>query len=324
MRHTSRSFPARVTAVIVLLGGCTSSSGGGDAGVAGEASVLREAGAVDARPADAASRPVTFGGARPVRLEVPANYDPKVPTPLVLVLHGYGATGFIQATFFGYRDLPKRERVLVLAPDGTEDSSKKLFWNATDACCNFDGQNVDDVAYLTGLVAEVSRHYTVDAKRVYAIGHSNGGYMAHRLACDRAGTFAAIVSLAGALADKSADCQPTDKVSVVQAHGDKDDVVRFEGGSGVVGKGKGPYPGAKTTVARWAALNGCGPDLTPTGETLDLDSSLAGSETMVARHACSKGLDVELWTIVGGLHTPLLTSQFGERTWQWLKAHPKL
>ena len=40
-------------------------------------------------------------------------------------------------------------------------------------------------------------HYNVDPGRVCLIGHSNGGFMSHRFACDRADLVAAIVSLAG-------------------------------------------------------------------------------------------------------------------------------
>ena len=44
----------------------------------------------------------------------------------------------------------------------------------------------------------VKKEYEIDPKRVYIIGHSNGAFMAHRLAHDHSGTIAAIVSLAGA------------------------------------------------------------------------------------------------------------------------------
>ena len=51
---------------------------------------------------------------------------------------------------------------------------------------------------VDAILADVKAKYNVDPKRVFVIGHSNGGFMSHRLACDRASDVAAIVSLAGA------------------------------------------------------------------------------------------------------------------------------
>jgi polyhydroxybutyrate depolymerase len=43
------------------------------------------------------------------------------------------------------------------------------------------------VAYLGAVIDDVAAHYTVDPKRFFVIGHSNGGFMAHRLACEIGG-----------------------------------------------------------------------------------------------------------------------------------------
>ena len=45
---------------------------------------------------DPAERPRTFGGDRPVELQIPAALDEGKAYPLVVVLHGYSITGFIQ------------------------------------------------------------------------------------------------------------------------------------------------------------------------------------------------------------------------------------
>ena len=39
--------------------------------------------------------------------------------------------------------------------------------------------------------------YTIDEKRIWAFGHSNGGFMVNRMACDMADKIAGIVSMAG-------------------------------------------------------------------------------------------------------------------------------
>mgnify|MGYP003349660063 CR=1 FL=1 len=59
-------------------------------------------------------------------------------------------------------------------------------------------------------------------------------------------------------------------------------------------------------------------------ETLDLEVSLEGAESTVTRTSgCPVGVDVELWTIVGGAHIPGLSPTFTPMVVDWLFAHPK-
>ncbi len=89
-------------------------------------------------------------------------------------------------------------------PDGTIDGDGNRFWNATDACCNFDRRTVDDVAYLSSVIADIQGQLAIDPKRIAVVGHSNGGFMSYRMACERSDLVGAVVSLAGAtFADSS-------------------------------------------------------------------------------------------------------------------------
>ena len=144
----------------------------------------------------AAPRPLSlqFGGARPVTISVPKSYAGG-PTPLLLVLHGYGSFGKHHEQYLGADTLTD---AIVVSPDGTQDPEGNRFWNTgSAACCNFHGSTVDDVKYLRDLLAEIRRVYNVDPKRIFVLGHSNGGFMAHRLGCEWSGELAAVVSLAG-------------------------------------------------------------------------------------------------------------------------------
>jgi polyhydroxybutyrate depolymerase len=193
------------------------------------------------------------------------------------------------------------------------------FWNATDACCADPGSDVDDVAYLGSLIEEVSAEWNVDPARVFAFGHSNGGFMAYRLACDRADLVAAVVSIAGATWSEGTACDPSQDVSVLQIHGTDDDVVRYEGGRFAV-----PYPGAMETVASWAIYAGCTGGLVADPRQIDIDENVAGIDTSVARHTeCPQGIDAELWTIEGGSHVPDLQPDFPSVVWAWLGDHPR-
>ena len=259
---------------------------------------------------------------RPYDVYAPSGYDPRVPTPLLVMLHGYSGSGPSQESYyFDLIPLSESNGFLYAFPNGTIDAIGNRFWNATDACCDFYHTGVDDVAYLAALLDDMSAAYNVDPKRVFAIGASNGGYMVHRLGCDLAARFAAIVSVSGAQWNDPTRCPAADRVSVVEIHGDQDPTVAYDGGTsyGVA------YPGAATTVATWAAKDGCTGALTDTGATLDLASEIAGAETQVAAYGgCPPGIDVQLWTIRGGGHVPLLnTTTFGQTVWAFMTAHAK-
>lgn len=267
----------------------------------------------------------TFGHDRPVTIDVPSDDDPSCPLPLVLLLHGYGADGALQRTYFGLDRLAELRRVILVAPDGKIDSAGLRYWNATDACCDEDRSGVDDVAYLTGLVDEIGAVHALDRSRIWAIGHSNGAFMAYRLACERADMFAAIAGLAGATYLDTARCAPSQPVSVLHIHGDHDQTIEYDGGMGPLADGgfDPPYPGAVRTVDTWAAYDGCSGQVAA-GANVDVDNLIAGAETTVLeRQGCPSGIAVDLWTIPGGGHIPPLARGFLSTMWGWLTRHPK-
>lgn len=282
-------------------------------------SAAEAAGDAQTKDGTSVEPPTTFGGDRPVKLKVPAGYDPQTATPLLILLHGFGASGATQAWYLGYDQYVDTGGFLFAAPDGTANAKGETFWNASDACCDFEKTGVDDVAYITSLIDDISKAYNVDAKRVYLMGHSNGGFMSYRMACDKADRITAIVSLAGASFKDATTCKPSSKVSVLQIHGDKDEVILYSGGlnSGVA------YPGAEETVEQWAAANGCKTTRKASG-TWDLVPALAASETEgFASEECPTGISVDLWRINGGGHIPFFAGEFAAQTWKWLSSHAK-
>lgn len=261
--------------------------------------------------------------ARPFDYQVPPGYSPAQPTPFVILLHGYGANGFLQDSYFHLGELAAQQGFLYAFPDGTADSGGHLFWNATDACCNLDHKDVDDVAYVKAIIRDARARYNVDPKRIYLVGHSNGGFLAHRMACEAADQLAAIVSLAGMTWNDATRCQPHSAVSVLQVHGDADDIIHYTGGLFAPNHDLAVYPSASDTVAQWAQLNHCTGPRAATGMPLDIDIGLPGSETTVERYAgCPQGA-VELWTIAGGGHTPRLAPAWPALIYGFLAAHAK-
>lgn len=302
--------------VLVLACSSTSSTVVGDAGDAGSGSDV----------IDTSTRgdfdPTPFGGTRPVKLYVPTNYSDSKPAPLLILLHGYSASGFMEDAYLNLRASIEKYGMLYAFPDGLVDKSKNHYWNATDACCDFAKTQVDDSKYLSDLVVEIGKRYKVDPKRVFFAGHSNGGFMSYRMACEHADLVAGIMSLAGETWLDTTKCSPSGPVAILQVQGTADATISYTGGATPNG---GPYPGAKGSVTTWATYNGCSTTPDTSAPPLDLETQLPGPETTVSKYAsgCKGNGQVELWSIQGGSHIPSFTPQFDPAFLDWLMAHPK-
>ena len=136
---------------------------------------------------------------RPYQYKVPSRYDAAKPTPLLILLHGFGASGSLQELYFNFSALAEKQTFLYAYPDGKQDPAGLRYWNAMEWCCDFFKSGVDDVAYIKAIIDDMSGKFNVDPKRVFIVGHSNGGFMAHRLACELSDKVAGIVSLEEAM-----------------------------------------------------------------------------------------------------------------------------
>lgn len=255
---------------------------------------------------------------------IPYSYDPDTPAALIMLLHGYSETGQRQENLWRLKPLMEEFGFVYVYPDGTQDSYGNRFWNATDACCDFERTGVDDSAYLRNVLGAIEGLLNIDERRVYVVGFSNGGFMSHRMACDHADKIAAIASLAGATHLDPEACLPVEPVHILQIHGTEDEAVRYGGGNLCEFPDECWYPGAIETVEQWATQNGCTLAQTE-GPPLDLDRNLPGDETTVAKYVtdCDLGGSAELWSIVGGSHYPALSSDFNRHLIEYLFAHPK-
>jgi len=263
---------------------------------------------------------VAYPGDRPFTLVLPNNYQPNTPAPLIIGLHGYTAESPYAQSYFELGKVADQNGILTVYPTGSKDSNGYLFWNATPACCNFDSSTVDDEAYLLSIIDSVSKDYAVDPARIYIVGHSNGGFMAHRMACNQSDRIAAIVSLSGMTYSNPKSCKPTSPVSVLQINGTNDAVITYTGGY-LFGNA---YPSARKTIDLWGKINQCGKKPYRVLPRLDLDRKLAGAETTVLRYkGCKTRATSELWTINKGKHAPELSAKFAESVVSFLLSHPK-
>ena len=237
-------------------------------------------------------------------LELPGGHNVSHKLPLVVALHGYTSSGLGVSGFFDLIDSVHENGHLLLRPDGTISATGQRFWNATDACCNIWGQEVDDVSWLTSLINEAITYHGADPEGIIIVGYSNGGFMAHRMACERGDMLRSIISLAGATHYDFNDCPNTGYPNVLQIHGTSDSVIFYDGGT-ILGDN---YPAASQTVFSWANRSGC--DLTYTEiNQLDLISPRGVNDTNEYEHLnCSSGNRVSLWEIPNGSHYPQVSS----------------
>jgi polyhydroxybutyrate depolymerase len=222
------------------------------------------------------------GMQRSFELGVPGGYDIDVPTALVLDFHGLYGSPSQQRALSRWDEVGEARGILVAWPEGVGQS-----FNAGACCGEAAQQNVDDVAFARELVESVSADLCVDPRRVYATGMSNGGHMAHWLACEAADVFAAVAPVAGVLGPPVSECTPARPISVLDFHGTSDFVVAYGG----AGPG---FPAVPGMMQAWAARNGCEAD----GEV----SFQQGDVTCETWPGCGDDVEVTLCTVDGGGH----------------------
>jgi polyhydroxybutyrate depolymerase len=250
---------------------------------------------------------------RNYKILTPKNYDPKKKYPFILSLHGFSSNGAGQAAYFPLADLAEKHGFVYCFPSGIGRS-----WNASNACCDWANKN-DDSAYLRGLILHAQEKFSVDKKRVYVTGLSNGGFMCYRMAYDHADLVTAIVPFAG-VGFKRWPGKPKNPVSVLHVHGTKDRVINWNGGS-IVGRA---YPSAKENFEKWRLFNQCDNKVDTAKLKIDLARSVRGDETSVTRFNNKAGtVTSELWQVNNGGHVTPPSKDARERIIKWMLAQSK-
>lgn len=154
--------------------------------------------------------------------------------PLMIVLHGGFGNAKHMEERTGMNAVADSHQFVVVYPDGTggrlESMRERRTWNAGRCCGQAVEQNVNDVLFINKIIEDVQSKYSIDTRRVYVTGISNGAMMAYRLACEIPDKIAAIIPVSGTLAVDN--CDSAKDVPVLHIHGAKDENVPFSGGRG--------------------------------------------------------------------------------------------
>jgi polyhydroxybutyrate depolymerase len=236
------------------------------------------------------------GRTRTYRLYVPSKL-PTGPVPLLVALHGGTGWGAQFQRNSGFDGLAEANGFLAVFPDGTgvgADGTDLRTWNAGYCCGSAARNDVDDVAFIDLLIDTIEADYSVDPTRVFAAGHSNGGMLSYRLACELSDRIVAVGLQAGSLGVDA--CDPAQPVSLLHIHGTEDANHPIEGGVGPNSISGVSYRSADESVRTVAAALACSidPATSVSPDNPDLQYS-TWSE-------CDGGVEVQLLAVTGATH----------------------
>lgn len=237
---------------------------------------------------------------RTYTLYVPPSYNPSQPTPLVVALHGRTGTGAGMALVSGMSRVAAQDNFIVAYPDGLNYE-----WNSIGDLLDDPDRTQDDVQFMRDLVHDLSLDLNIDRARVYVTGFSNGGFMAHRLACSASDTFAAFAAVGSTLYYvMRAVCDGSASAPMLVMHGTADNNILWDGvvqadSSGAMHQVSYSVP---DTVRYWVGHDQCDPEVYEQEELPVLGNSPDTNVVRAAFTACANDAQVVLYMVRGGGH----------------------
>lgn len=154
-------------------------------------------------------------------VHLPRNYDPNEARPLVVVLHGAGATGFQMMMESEFNALASDKGYIVVYPDGLN-----LGWSYLDEHADAP----DDVGFIAALLDTMQDNFKIDAARVYLVGYSNGGLLALRLRCQLSERLAGVAVIAAMMSyELAAFCDDVQPMPFMLIMGTFDEAFPWQG-----------------------------------------------------------------------------------------------
>ncbi|MGL4621997.1 MAG: alpha/beta hydrolase family esterase [Chroococcidiopsis sp.] len=201
-------------------------------------------------------------------VHLPTTYDQANPLPLVIMLHGMGSTAINVVRETGWSDKADTESFIVAYPEATRPDSSQPpsfrynppAWNDGSGRFHAAERNIDDVNFIRKLLDHLMANYSIDRRRIFVAGFSNGASMAFRIGAELADRVAAIAPNAGACWVKIV--KPARGVSLCYITGTADPLNPLHGGFpklafGELNQGGKPKASAQVTISQWTKALGC-------------------------------------------------------------------
>lgn len=252
------------------------------------------------------------GKERDYHLYIPQN---PINAPIVILFHGnrsnndeiLGLTN-VKAPYKIWLDIAEQENIILIVPNGSEGSGGDNGWN--DCRSDSEGNpNSDDVLFTSTLIDFVLNEYQADTSKVFAVGTSNGGHMAIRLAQEIPEKLKAFAAIAAANPFNTQCTNSTLPISALLINGTEDPILPY--GGGPMKSDRGEVFSTQETIAYWVNRNET--DTTPL--ISDFENTDVSDNCTITKHVYSNGTnntEVALYEVIGGGHTePSIAERYG-------------
>ena len=251
------------------------------------------------KPSEQKTINITFDGvARNFIVYLPSGYNNSGKMPLIFAIHGGSGTPEGMINIANFKTIADRDKVVLVYPEGVQKN-----WN--DGRPTAPNQlGINDVGFFNQMCDYMINNYSVDAKKIYATGISNGGFMSTRLGCELSNRIAAIAVNAATIEATTIapNCKPNRPVPALYIHGTTDPLVPFLGGQITAGgTAGGTILSHFQAIDKWVTINGCNP--TPTVTDLP---DIANDGTTIKQRVYSggaNGSEAVSYVVLNGGHT---------------------
>lgn len=236
--------------------------------------------------------------------------------PMVVLLHGNRSSndellGFtnVTAPYKIWETIAAQENIILIVPNGIDGPSGHRGWN--DCRSDSEGNSVaNDVLFIENIIDLVSNEQNANVLRVFAVGTSNGGHMAMRLAQEIPEKLSAFASIVASNPVNSKCANSTVPISALFMNGTDDPINPYAGGA--MAGNRGEVFSTQATIDYWINRNQTDTNAIVT-DFADTDTS---DDATVKKRLYSNGTnntEVVLYEIIGGGHTePSTEERYGD------------